>query len=143
MENTENVSGCAIIPRPLDEAEAILRAHAETQEFWLALVDVGGWALFEQAIRRHYCEASPDDYFACVTHYKGVMLATIVLRRRLMTADKYRFELSKQGISISARELVEGGALIRTDPENIPLAREFASEVLGFESGDAGLAMGA
>lgn len=84
----------------------------------------------EPLIRRHYEHASPEDYFGVAVPYKGVILAVVVLRRKLMLANKYRFLLSKQCVNITERELLEGGALIRVAAENRLQAHKFAKTVL-------------
>jgi hypothetical protein len=129
------------LPKPLGEAAEILRAYVDSQQFWLVIADGYGFPLTERIIRKFYQDAPAEDFFACVTQYKGLMLGVFVLRRRLMLADKYRFELQKQGVSMSSRELVEGGALIRVADFNRPIARAFAKSFLALETKGDGLAV--
>lgn len=117
--------GCVVIPKTIGEAEEILRAHIESQEYWTVIADGYGWPLAEAIIRKFYWDAPPEDLFACVTRFKGVMLGVIVLRRRLMSAKQYRRELARQNVMMSQRELVSGGALIRVASFNRARAREF------------------
>jgi len=130
MKN-ENFPDVAIIPKALGEAEEILREHAESNEWWMIVVDGYGFKLTEPIIRKQCPEAPPDDYFAVAIVYGALAFTVVCLRRRRMLANKYRYLLSKQGVNITERELLEGGALIRVGAKNEPLARKFAMTVLG------------
>ena len=120
-----------ITSRSLDETKAILREYAEAREWWMIVVDATGWVMIERLIRRYYEAAPSGDYIAVVCPIENVTLSVVLLRRRRMTVYKYRFELQKQNVLMTERELLAGGALLRCAPENEATARKFAREVLG------------
>lgn len=42
--------GCAIIPKPLDQAKEILGGYVDSQEFWVILTDGAGFKAIEPLI---------------------------------------------------------------------------------------------
>lgn len=131
--------GCVVIPKATPEAKEILRAHIDSQEYWTVIADGHGWRLAEAIIRKFYWDAPPEDMFACVTQFKGVSFGVFVLRRRLMSAKQFRRELAKENVTMSQRELVSGGALIRCATHNRAKAREF-SRTLDLETAELAVA---
>src|SRR5262245_50918750 len=106
--------GVKLIEKPLREAAEILAGYFVGQEYWVVICDGYGLPPVLSVMRRFYGdEASEADRFGVIVLYQGALFGVFVLRRRLMNASQYRFELSKAGINKSARELVENAALIR------------------------------
>jgi hypothetical protein len=128
--------------RPIDHAEAaaLLAGYANSQEWWLIICDSAGYRSIEPMLQRFYGCGDDQDLFVTVAWTDEVKLATVVARRRRMSAEKLRFELSKQGVTTSARELVEAGAFIRVADFNRAPAREFA-RTIGLDPEGDGLAM--
>lgn len=141
MEQNEFIyKGVRIIAKDPAEAQAKLRDHAASGEWWLILFDAGGMGLITEITERHYSEAPPEDVFCCLVPAKDGLLGCAVFRRRLMLAPKYQWILSKHDVVLSAAEIAASGAILRVYDHNEATARGFASS-LGMGVRGAGLAM--
>lgn len=139
-ENEFNYKGVRVVAKDFAEAQAKLRDHAESGEWWLILFDGGGMALVEEITRRHYWTADSDDVFCCLVPARDGLLGCAVFRRRLMLAPKYQWILSKHDVVLSAAEITASGAILRVYEANENAARGFAAR-LGLGVKGAGLAM--
>jgi hypothetical protein len=104
--------GVPLIEKSFTEATEILAGYLCGQEYWVVIADGFGLPPVLDVMRRFYGDdASEVDMFAVLVPYQGTILGVFALKRLLMDASRYRFELSKAGVNISARELVENAAL--------------------------------
>jgi hypothetical protein len=129
MNTTDEAPALRVTPLDWDESRELLAGYANTQEHWLIICDSAGYRSIEPILRHFYGHGDDQDLFATVAWSDEVKLAVVVARRRRMSAEKFRFELSKQGITTSARELVEASAFIRVADVNLSGAREFARAI--------------
>jgi hypothetical protein len=133
--------GVELIEKSFPEATEILAGHLVGQEYWVVICDGFGLPPILSVMRRFYSDdVSEADRFGIIVPYQGALFGVFVLRRRLMTADKYQFELKKAGVNKSRRELVETAALIRVGFWNRQRAHELAA-ALGLEIVGDDLAM--
>jgi hypothetical protein len=142
QESVFTAPGVELIKKPFPEAAEILAGYLVGQEYWVVICDGFGLPPVLSVMRRFYGDdVSEADRFGVIVPYQGALFGVFVLRRRLMNASQYRFELSKAGVNKSARELVENAALIRVAFWNRRRAHDVAA-ALGLEIVAGDLAMG-
>jgi hypothetical protein len=122
-----------ILPMPVEGAIEVLSDYIASQEYWLIVADGGGYPAVEAIMTAYYSDCGPESRFACLIQFKDALFGVFVLRRSLMTAEKYRWQLQKLGVVMSTRELVEGGALVRVASFNRAKARELTRTYLDLE----------
>jgi hypothetical protein len=125
---------------PTEGAAAILADYTDSDEFWILVVDAFGFETVLSIMDAHYSDCEASDRFAYISEHKGWTLGTFVLRRKLMSARQYRFQLSKRNVLKTEKELLETGVLLISADFNRSIVRAFA-RTLDLEPRDGEMAV--